>query len=73
MKKIDFHVHHSDPISIEQSVAYFKDMCERKGYEGVCTLSYVRDGASECHPTCNEEALAIKAAMPGTIRKTTRK
>lgn len=67
MKKIDFHVHHSDPISIEQSVAYFKDMCERKGYEGVCTLSYVRDGASEFHATCNEEALAIKAAMPGSF------
>ena len=67
MKKIEYHVHHSDPIPLDVTVTNFRDMCERKGYEGVCTLSYVRDGASGCHPTCNEEALAIKAAMPGSF------
>ena len=67
MKKIDFHVHHSDPIPLDVTVANFRDMCERKGYEGVCTLSYVRDGANERNATCNEEALAIKAAMPGSF------
>lgn len=64
MKKIDFHVHHSDNIPLADTVQNFRDMCKRKGYVGICTHAYVRDGATGYHPDCNEAAMALKQAMP---------
>ena len=36
MKKIDFHIHLMPCYPVEQSVADFKEMCEKNGYEIVC-------------------------------------
>lgn len=65
MKKLDFHVHILDRISVEKSIYYFKDLCERKGYEGVGIMSLIEDDY-EHHPHANQDALAIKQAMPGS-------
>ena len=65
MKKLDFHIHIFDDIPIEKNVEYLKDMCERNGYVGVgiMALSYSSPGY---HKTCNEDALKIREAMPGS-------
>ena len=35
MKKIDAHVHIDAPISLTQTVEYYKDLMIRKGYDGL--------------------------------------
>ncbi len=65
MKKIDFHVHITDSIPLEKTAEHFRALCERKGYEGVCMLAYVHE-SSVHHLTCNEDALALKAMLPGS-------
>ena len=46
MKKLDFHVHVTFDITVEETIRNFSDMCERKGYEGVgiMTLWHHSDG-----------------------------
>ena len=65
MKKIDCHVHINNPISVEQSAQNFKDMCVRNGLEGVFFMALAH-GSAHPHPTCNEDALKLKALMPGS-------
>ena len=65
IKKIDFHVHITDPISIEQTVINYRDMCKRHNLEGVF-LHALRVGGAYPHPTCNEDALRIKEQIHGS-------
>lgn len=65
MKKIDFHVHIYEDIPLEDSANYYKDMCARKGYEGVglMALWHNSDGF---HRDCNERALKLKGMIPNS-------
>lgn len=65
MKKMDFHVHALDNVEIgaKQSAAYFREMCERYGYEGVCVLAF----CTYDNMVNNELALGIKEYMPGSF------
>ena len=65
MKKIDFHVHISDPIPLAETAAHFRELCARKGYEGVCMMAFFRE-SGDVHSTCNEDALALKTMLPGS-------
>ncbi len=65
MKKLDFHVHILDEIPVEESIRHFKELCARKGYEGVGIMSLTHDD-DHYHPEANAQSLAIKAAMPGS-------
>jgi len=66
MKKLDFHVHILDDIPVEESIRHFKELCDRKGYEGVGVMALTHDD-NNYHPSANADALAIKAAMPGSF------
>lgn len=65
MKKFDFHVHFHNDITVEQMAYYFKDMCERKGYEGVGLMSIIH--SEDDYPDCNEKALKLKELLPNSI------
>lgn len=65
MKKLDFHVHIYEGISIDESVRNFNDMCERFGYEGVGIMALCHNSKGY-HESCNEQALEIKSKMPGS-------
>ena len=65
MKKIDFHVHISDPIPLAETAENFRELCARKGYTGICMQAYTHD-VSELHLTCNEDALALKKMLKGS-------
>ncbi len=65
MKKIDFHVHIDANIPIEKTVEYFNDMCQRKGYSGVGIMAFPNESEGGS-VNCNEDALAIRALMPGS-------
>ncbi len=65
MKKMDFHVHALDnrELSAKASAAYFREMCDIYGYEGVCVLAFcTHDNMGN-----NELALGIKEQMPGSF------
>ena len=62
MKKTDFHVHIQKGLPIGRATYYFKDMCDRHGYEGVGIMSLYYDHG-ECFPECNDTALRIKDSM----------
>ena len=66
MKKFDFHVHITQDIPVEQSIFYFKDLCKRKGYEGVGIMSLIHFDHDH-YPDANEKALAIKRGLPGSF------
>ena len=66
MKKFDFHVHITQDIPVEQSIFYFKDLCKRKGYEGVGIMSLIHFD-HDYYPDANEKALAIKRGLPGSF------
>lgn len=63
MKKLDFHVHILDDIPVEESIRHFKELCERKGYEGVGIMSLVHDDTTGYRPHANRDALTIKEAL----------
>ena len=65
MKKNDYHVHIYDDIPVEDTADYFKDMCARKGYEGVgiMALWHTTDGYFR---DCNEKALKLKKMIPNS-------
>ncbi|MBQ9805859.1 MAG: amidohydrolase family protein [Clostridia bacterium] len=65
MKRMDFHVHALDnpELSAKASAAYFREMCETYGYEGVCVLAFCKH---ENDPN-NELVLAIKEHLPGSF------
>ena len=65
MKKLDFHIHVYGDIPVSESVRYLNDMCERFGYEGVGVMALWHNSRGY-HLDCNEKALAIKNAMPGS-------
>lgn len=65
MKKLDFHVHVTCPLTAEESAAHFRDMCKRHGYEGVCILASPHNSLGD-HPNCNEFAMAVKALVPNS-------
>ena len=65
MKKIDFHVHIFDDIPLEDSAKYFKDMCERKSYEGVGLMA-VWHTTEGYFLDCNENALKLKEMIGGS-------
>lgn len=62
MKKIDFHVHVSKNIPLEESAAYLKDMCERHGYDGVNILAWTFDFPEQCNEIC----LALSKMIPNS-------
>ena len=64
MKKLDFHVHAlvNRDLSAKQSAAYFREMCEEYGYEGVAVLAYCKDEFDN-----NALALEIKEYLPGSF------
>lgn len=65
MKKIDFHVHVTDEkTSVEESVRYFQELCNRNGLDGVCIHAAEYSSTGE-HPDCNEKALSVSRAEPG--------
>lgn len=62
MKKIDFHVHVSKDIPLEESAAYLTDMCARHGYEGVNILALTYDFPEKC----NEMCLTLSKMIPNS-------
>ena len=66
MRKIDFHVHINSQIPIEESVRYFKDMMDRFGYEGIGIMSLLNSSHGVGDYGCNERAVKIKEALPGS-------
>lgn len=67
MKKIDAHVHIMDEIPEEATVAYFKELMERKGYEGVGMMSLVIGGDRGFDPESNRRALKILKELPASF------
>ena len=65
MKKIDFHVHITNRIPIDDTVRLFQNLCERKGYLGVGIMALSHSGNDD-FPDCNRDALKIKKQMPGS-------
>ena len=65
MKRIDFHVHVYDELSVDESVRYFSDMCERFGYDGIGIMALLHCSTA-FHPNSNTNSLAIKRLMPGS-------
>lgn len=65
MKKTDFHVHIYEDIPVEESAEYFKDMCARKGYEGVGIMALWHH-FNGYHRDCNERALKLKEMLPNS-------
>jgi len=64
MKKYDFHVHILDnDTNVEESIRYFRELCQRNGLEGVC-IQALEWASPEFCPDCNEKALAIAQADP---------
>ena len=66
MKKLDFHVHISSEITVDESIRNFSDMCERKGYDGVGIMTLWHHSEGYLPSNYNETALAIKRGMPGS-------
>lgn len=62
MKKIDFHVHVSKDIPLEESAAYLMDMCRRHGYEGVNILAWTFNFPEKC----NEMCLSLSKMIPNS-------
>ena len=58
MKKIDFHVHISDPIPLEKTAEYFRELCARKGYTGVCMLAYTHVANEQIRSAINASPLS---------------
>lgn len=65
MKKIDFHVHHHNDVTVEQAIFYFRDMMERKGYCGICVQSFLHN-SGHFYPESNQWAMEIANALPGS-------
>lgn len=65
MKKIDFHVHILDQIPLEETEKNFKDVCQRKGYEGVC-IQALYHANDETDPLCNEKAIELIKRIPNS-------
>lgn len=54
MKKIDFHVHVKTQLPLEETVAYFTDMCRRHGCDGVNVVAWTYDFPETCNQMCME-------------------
>lgn len=65
MKKIDFHIHPSKNISVEESAAFMREMCARLGYEGVGIMATVLNSAG-AFPNGNEYAMELHRLLPGS-------
>lgn len=65
MKKIDFHIHPSKNITVEESAAFMEDMCCRKGYETVGIMAYVHNSSGP-FPEGNEYAMELHRLLPGS-------
>jgi len=63
MKKIDAHVHICNPITVQESEYYLRDMMERKGLCSLGIMALARD-SREFYPYCNEVAAELKRRMP---------
>lgn len=66
MKRIDFHIHPSKNISVEESAAFMREMCSRKGYETVGIMAYVHNSAGP-FPDGNEYAMKLHKLLPGSV------
>ena len=65
MKKLDFHTHITDEtVTVEESAAYFQDLCIRHGLEGIVIHAATVNSAG-LHPDCNEKALEISRLLGG--------
>ncbi|MBQ8600736.1 MAG: amidohydrolase family protein [Clostridia bacterium] len=67
MKKIDAHVHIDAPISLTQTVEYYKDLMIRKGYDGLGLMSLGFGGESRTAAESNAFALALLKELPGSF------
>ncbi|MBP3369496.1 MAG: amidohydrolase family protein [Clostridia bacterium] len=65
MKRLDFHVHMKQGLSLDRAEYYFRDMCERHGYDGVAIMSLYYNYDSIFHE-CNELALKLKERLDGS-------
>ena len=71
MKKIDFHVHVKELLPKEQTVAYFTDMCQRHGLDGVNIVAWTYDFPETCNQLCLElsrmipNSYAFGCLLPG--------
>ena len=65
MKKMDFHTHILNDITIDETVSFYQELCERKGYEGIGILacSHTTEGD---YPDCNEMAMAVRNRLPNS-------
>ena len=63
MKKIDFHVHHHNAVTVKEAIAYFRDMMERKGYCGICVQSFLHHRGN-FYPDGNQIAMEIAEGLP---------
>jgi len=63
MKKIDAHVHILNPITVQETEGYFRDMMERKELCSLVILALTHNGP-EKYPYCNEVAIELKRRMP---------
>lgn len=66
MKKIDFHIHPSKNISVKESAAFMRDMCQRFGYETVGIMAALHSSQGD-FPDANRYALQLKELLPGSV------
>ena len=65
MKKLDFHTHiTNETVTPEECAAYFRDMCDRHGLDGIVIHAATYNSAGP-HPDCNEKALVISRLLGG--------
>ena len=66
MKKLDFHVHVTSEITVDETIRNFSEMCERKGYEGVGIMTLWHHSDGYLPSNYNEISLEVKRGMPGS-------
>ena len=64
MKKIDMHIHTYGDISMDQKVAYMKEMMDLRGYCGLGFMGCLRNSV-EFHLDSNEVTMELKRRIPG--------
>ena len=63
MKKIDAHIHIYNPITVQESEVYLRDLMERNGLCSLGIMALSHDMA-EKHLYCNEIAAELKRRIP---------
>lgn len=66
MKKLDMHIHTYGNISVDQMVAYMKEMMTLRGYSGLGFVGCLRN-SSGFHLDSNEVTMELKRRIPGSF------